>query len=79
MDRKHQQYADIINWNPYETIKYFRRYWLRLGKRIQWLWTATGETLLRTTLDAEGATETKRYAGGFTYRDADGSGANEEA
>jgi RHS repeat-associated protein len=24
-------------------------------------------------------TETKRYAGGFTYRDADGSGANEEA
>jgi RHS repeat-associated protein len=30
--------------------------------------------LLRTVLDAEGATETKRYAGCFTYRDADGTG-----
>lgn len=36
-------------------------------------------TLLRTTLDAEGATEAKRYAGGFTYREADGTGAGEEA
>jgi RHS repeat-associated protein len=35
--------------------------------------------LLRTTLDGQGATETKRYSGGFTYRDADGTGAGGEA
>jgi hypothetical protein len=39
----------------------------------------TGEKLLRTTLDGEGATETKRYASGSTYRDADGTGAGLEA
>ena len=37
------------------------------------------ETLLRTVLDSYGTTETKRYAAGFTYRDADGTGASEEA
>lgn len=52
---------------------------LGAGNCIDWLWTATGGVLRRTTLDAQGATRVKTYAGGFTYLDTDGTGPSGEA
>jgi hypothetical protein len=49
------------------------------GRRIQWTYTANGSKLERRVLDGQGVVSSKRYAGGFTYRDPDGTGSAAEA
>ncbi len=48
------------------------------GRRIQWTYTANGSKLERRVLDSQGVVSSKRYAGGFTYLDPDGTGSAAE-